>query len=50
MDKNTQEFYDRLKVELDLKKYMATYLFKFIVPSENDNIDRVQLAFDCMGR
>jgi hypothetical protein len=28
---------------------MATYLFKFIVPSENDNIDRVQLAFDCMG-
>jgi hypothetical protein len=35
MDKNTQEFYDRLKVELDLSNtWPATYLFKFIVPSE----------------
>jgi hypothetical protein len=25
MDKNTQEFYDRLKVELDLE-YMASYV------------------------
>ena len=50
MDKNTQEFYDRLKVELDLSNtWPATYLFKFIVPSENDNIDRIQLAFDSMG-
>jgi hypothetical protein len=50
MDKNTQEFYDRLKVELDLSNTASyAYLFKFIVPSENDNIDRVQLAFDCMG-
>jgi putative lipoic acid-binding regulatory protein len=24
-------------------------LFKFIVPSENDNIVRVEQAFDCMG-
>jgi hypothetical protein len=51
MDKNTQEFYDRLKVELDLSNTcLRLYLFKFIVPSENDNIDRVQLAFDCMER
>lgn len=50
MDKNTQEFYDRLKVELDLSnRWPAVYLFKFIVPTENDNIERVQLAFDCMG-
>jgi putative lipoic acid-binding regulatory protein len=27
----------------------ALYLFKFIVPSENDNIVRVEQAFDCMG-
>ena len=50
MDKNTQEFYDRLKVELDFSNtWPATYLFKFIVPSENDNIDRIQLAFDSIG-
>jgi hypothetical protein len=50
MDKNTQEFYDRLKIELDLSNtWPAVYLFKFIVPTENDNIERVQLAFDCMG-
>lgn len=50
MDKNTQEFYDRLKVELDLSTtWPATYLYKFIVPSINDNILRVEEAFDCMG-
>ena len=50
MDKNTQEFYDRLKGELDLSNtWPATYLFKFIVPTENDNINQVQLAFDDMG-
>jgi hypothetical protein len=27
----------------------ALYLFKFIVPTEKDNIARVELAFDCMG-
>ncbi len=50
MDKNTQEFYDRLKVELDLSTtWPALYLFKFIVPSLQDNIERVEQAFDCMG-
>ena len=50
MDKDTQEFYDRLKVELDMSNtWPAEYLFKFIVPTEEDNIERVQLAFDCMG-
>jgi putative lipoic acid-binding regulatory protein len=24
-------------------------LFKFIVPSIDDNVERVELAFDCMG-
>lgn len=50
MDKKTEEFYDRLKVELDMSNtWPAEYLFKFIVPTESDNIERVQLAFDCMG-
>ncbi len=50
MDKNTQEFYERLKTELDLSNtWPALYLFKFIVPSVDDNIIRVEEAFDCMG-
>jgi hypothetical protein len=50
MDKNTEEFYVRLKVELDRSNTWPTlYLFKFIVPSESDNVARMQLAFDCMG-
>jgi putative lipoic acid-binding regulatory protein len=50
MDKKTEEFYDRLKVELDLNNtWPAEYLFKFIVPSDATNIEKVQTAFDCMG-
>ena len=50
MDKNTEEFYERLKVELDMSNtWPALYLFKFIVPSVSDNVERVELAFDCMG-
>jgi putative lipoic acid-binding regulatory protein len=50
MDQKTQEFYERLKVELDLSNtWPALYLFKFIVPSIDDNIIRVEEAFDCMG-
>jgi putative lipoic acid-binding regulatory protein len=49
-EKETREFYERLKVELDLSTtWPAVYLYKFIVPSENDNISRVEEAFDCMG-
>lgn len=50
MDKNPQEFYDRLKVELDMSTtWPALYLYKFIVPSVDENIIRVEEAFDCMG-
>jgi putative lipoic acid-binding regulatory protein len=35
-------------VELDSNNWPALYLFKFIVPSEADNVVR-ELAFDCMG-
>jgi putative lipoic acid-binding regulatory protein len=50
MDKNTEEFYERLKVELDMSNtWPALYLFKFIVPTKNDNVVRVEVAFDSMG-
>lgn len=50
MDKNTEEFYERLKVELDISNtWPALYLYKFIVPTENDNVTRVEEAFNCLG-
>ncbi|MBC5841305.1 MAG: DUF493 domain-containing protein [Flavobacteriaceae bacterium] len=50
MDKKAEEFYDRLKVELDNSNtWPALYLFKFIVPTTDENIQKVELAFDCMG-
>jgi putative lipoic acid-binding regulatory protein len=50
MDKKTEEFYVRLKAELDNSNtWPALYLFKFIVPSVADNVERVEKAFDCMG-
>jgi putative lipoic acid-binding regulatory protein len=49
-EKETTAFYERLKVELDMSNtWPALYLFKFIVPSVDDNVERVELAFDCMG-
>ena len=50
MDQKTKEFYERLKVELDNSNtWPAIYLFKFIVPTDIDKIQRVESAFDCMG-
>ena len=54
MDENTekaaQEFYDRLQVELDnSNSWPAEYLFKFIVPTVNNNVAFVENAFNCMG-
>lgn len=49
-EKTTAEFYERLKVELDNSNtWPAEYLFKFIMPSVGDNVERVESAFDCMG-
>jgi putative lipoic acid-binding regulatory protein len=49
-ENKTAEFYERLKVELDKSNtWPAEYLFKFIVPSVDDNVQRVEDAFDCMG-
>lgn len=50
MDNNTQDFYERLKVELDNStNWPSIYLFKFIVPTENDNVFQVEEAFNRMG-
>lgn len=50
MEKKTADFYQRLQIELDKSNtWPAEYLFKFIVPSVNDNADRVQNAFNGMG-
>ncbi|MFC6877819.1 DUF493 family protein [Flavobacterium myungsuense] len=49
-EKEVAEFYERLKVELDMSNtWPAEYLFKFIVPSVDDNVFRVEEAFNCMG-
>ena len=49
-EKETTEFYERLKVELDKSNtWPAEYLFKFIVPTTDENIKKVEEAFDCMG-
>lgn len=50
MDKNTEEFYDRLRDELEQSTtWPSEYLFKFIMPSVNDNVERVENAFNEMG-
>lgn len=50
MDKKTEEFYERLKEELtNSTDWPAEYLFKFIVPSEQDKILQIEDSFDRMG-
>lgn len=50
MDKKTEEFYNRLKEELDnANTWPAEYLFKFIVPSDNHKIAVVEAAFNGIG-
>lgn len=50
MDQKTQEFYERLRVELDnSNNWPAEYLFKFIVPSTSQNVLEVENAFNNMG-
>ena len=50
MDKNTEEFYERLRTELDNSNtWPAEYLFKFIVPTDDEKIMKVENAFNRMG-
>ena len=50
MDNNTEAFYVRLKEELaNTSIWPAEYLYKFIVPSDKEKVDRVEAVFNNMG-
>jgi len=51
MDRNqADEFYKRLKEQLDsTNKWPTDYLYKFIVPSDEEKIKQIQDIFDNMG-
>ncbi len=50
MDSTSEEFYERLKNELETStEWPSEYLFKFIVPTDQDKILKVEDAFNQMG-
>ena len=50
MDKKTEEFYIRLKEELNnTSTWPSEYLYKFIVPTDAKKIEEVENAFDNLG-
>lgn len=50
MDKKTEEFYNRLREELqNTSEWPNEYLFKFIIPTEAKKIEEVENAFDNLG-
>lgn len=51
MDQKTEEFYGRLKVELEntTEKWPVEYLYKFIVPADDAKIALIEKAFNNMG-
>ena len=50
MDKKTEEFYTRLREELNnTSEWPSEYLYKFIVPTDLKKIEEVENAFDNIG-
>ncbi|MDD3004053.1 DUF493 family protein [Flavobacterium sp.] len=50
MDKKTEEFYVRLKEELsNTSLWPSEYLYKFIVPTDQNKISTIENAFNNMG-
>lgn len=50
MDKDTKDFYERLRTELNNSNtWPAKYLFKFIVSTDLEKIKKVENAFNSMG-
>ncbi|HPW98522.1 MAG TPA: DUF493 family protein [Flavobacterium sp.] len=50
MDKKTEEFYIRLREELNnTSTWPSEYLYKFIVPTDPKKVEEVENAFDNMG-
>ncbi|HET8885099.1 MAG TPA: DUF493 family protein [Salinimicrobium sp.] len=47
---NPEEFYAKLKIQLEeTSSWPTTYLFKFIVPSEESKILQIENTFNNMG-
>ena len=50
MDKKTEEFYIRLKGELEEStSWPSSYLYKFIVPTDTEKIEKIETTFDNLG-
>lgn len=50
MNDKTNEFYSRLKEQLEnTSEWPSKYLYKFVVPTDNQKIEQVYKAFDNMG-
>lgn len=50
MDKKTEDFYKRLKEELTNSTiWPSEYLFKFIVPTNQEKIIKIEESFNNMG-
>lgn len=51
MEEKTEQFYARLKEELEktTTKWPTEYLYKFIVPANQDKIDFIEKAFNNLG-
>ena len=48
--KDSEEFYKKLKAQLaDTALWPTTYLYKFIVPTEDDKIQQIEAIFDNLG-
>lgn len=47
LDKKTQDFYDRLREQLQGDtEWPALYLYKFVVPASNEKIAEIRAVFD----
>jgi hypothetical protein len=50
MDNKSKEFFERLRGELEKSnQWPSLYLFKFIVPTDRDQIEAVENAFNGLG-
>ena len=50
MDKKTEEFYTRLKEQLTSSTvWPSEYLYKFILPSDLENVAKLEAEFNDMG-
>lgn len=50
MDKKTEDFYKRLREELNnTSTWPSEYLYKFIVPTDPKKLEELENAFDNMG-